>query len=533
MKKAILAAAVSLLLLLRCPPVAMADVTFPDPAPLEVGQTLNHLAASLEPGSSVFVAAGSLPPGVELTLDEQLDTTNVYLRGIPTSAGDFDAVLSVNDERSFLLSVDVRPETPKVIAGPNVSCYAGENVHVSVTASTSDGGTLSYQWYAGSSSAYSTRIDHATDAFYEPGTAYTGTTHYYCEVTNTNNGIQATAVSPVISVTVNERQATDLRVQTLPAKTAYSVGDTLDTSGLTLLLSYTDGSSETVSDGYQVSPILLGSPGTQSIELSYHGLSCRFDVSVSEAPEVIEGIGVLTLPYRTSYVVGETLDTRGLSVRAYLNRGTRDISEGLLCEPSYLGQEGSQTITVHYGEHSCTFTVTVESEERPDYLSLYQLPDKLSYQVGDSVDTRGLVLYLVSNHNNVTPITEGYSYTPSRLESAGQQTITVSYAGFTVNYTVKVSTAPASPSPSPSPTVPPAVPTPTASGAPAASPFPAVPTPAPQSERSIGDHRSFVGVIVAASAAALAAIGAYVFIMNRGGASLPEEKPEKFFRRKK
>ena len=71
MKRTILSAALILLLLLIVCPAAFADVTYPDPAPLEVGQTLNHLAASVEPGSSVAVSAGSLPPGVALSLDRK------------------------------------------------------------------------------------------------------------------------------------------------------------------------------------------------------------------------------------------------------------------------------------------------------------------------------------------------------------------------------------------------------------------------------------------------------------------------------
>ena len=108
MKRTILSAAVILLLLLIFCPAAFADVTYPDPAPLEVGQTLNHLAASVEPGSSVTVSAGALPPGVDLVLDEQDDAMYVYLRGVPTQPGYYDAILDVNAENSFMFS-DGRP----------------------------------------------------------------------------------------------------------------------------------------------------------------------------------------------------------------------------------------------------------------------------------------------------------------------------------------------------------------------------------------------------------------------------------------
>ena len=58
-----------------------------------------------------------------------------------------------------------------------------------------------------------------------------------------------------------------------------------------------------------------------------------------------------------------------------------------------------------------------------------------------------------------------------------------------------------------------------------------MPTPTPAPSHSIGSRRSFVGVVVAASGLALAVIGAYVFIMNRGGFDALEQKLEDLLRR--
>ena len=149
------------------------------------------------------------------------------------------------------------------------------------------------------------------DSFYQPGTDYLGTTYYYCVVTNTNNGISVSVASPIVSVTVDEVRVTGLSVQTLPAKTDYYVGERLNTEGLALLVSYSDGRTETVTSGYQLYPTLLDKAGVQTIELSYANQFCRFEVNVQEEPERIDGIGVLTLPHRSSYVVGETLDNFG------------------------------------------------------------------------------------------------------------------------------------------------------------------------------------------------------------------------------
>lgn len=529
MNKKILSAAVFLLLLLSIVPAAYADVTYPDPEPLEVGQTLNHLAASVEPGSSVSVSAGALPPGVDLYLDDKTDTTDVYLRGVPTVPGYYDAVVDVNSQSTFMCSVDVEPAQPRLIVGPGVNCFLNETVHVSVTASVSDGGQLSYQWYASDGSSQSSLIAGAVEPVYQPGTDYVGTTYYYCIVTNHNNGLEVSVVSPSILVTVSEVRVSSISLASLPYKTDYELGDALNTDGLQLLVTYSNGSTQYINSGYQIYPTLLDTSGTQTIEISYFNQSCSFQVNVREMRESVDSIAILTLPNRTAYTVGEVLDITGLSIRAYTGAGFRDVSEGFSCTPMLLGQEGNQLITVSYEDKICTFQVTVESEEVPSYLSLYRLPDQLNYTVGDTLNPSGLILYLISSKNNAMEVAEGYSLSPTRLDREGQQEITVTYGGMSCSFKVNVSAALVSPSPSPTalPTTVPTAAQPTA--APEATP--AVPTHTPVPSRTVGSGKSFVGVIAAASVIALAVLGAYVFIMNRGGFDVLEAKLEDLFRR--
>ncbi len=77
---------------------------------------------------------------------------------------------------------------------------------LSVEASTGDGGTLSYQWYKGSSMVGSgTPIEGATDATYYPDTSALGTLYYFVEVTNTYEpGNVASVKTDWASVTITE-----------------------------------------------------------------------------------------------------------------------------------------------------------------------------------------------------------------------------------------------------------------------------------------------------------------------------------------
>ena len=541
MKKAVLSAAI-LLLLLCFSPAALADVIYPNPAPMELGQALDHLAASVEPGSRISVVAGTLPPGVALETEEHEDAMYVYLRGVPTEAGDFDAMLSVDDQGTFLCSVSVRPAMPSVNVGPSVVCSPNELAQVSVSAWAGDEGQLSYQWYTSPGGTGSSPIAGANEPVYQPGTAYPGVTYYYCVVTNTVDGVSVSAVSPTVSVTVEERSVIGLSLQSMPYKTEYLLGEYLDTTGLTLALSYSNGDVETISGGFRVTPTRLDSTGLQTVEVEYQGWQCSFQVAVQEEPELVEGIGVLTLPYRTVYSVGELLDTSGLSIRAYTNKGWRDVSEGLQCSPQQLNAEGSQTITVSYAGRTCSFSVTVEAEEKPSYLALYRLPDKLNYTVGDVVDTTGMQLQLISNKNNAMWVNADYSVYPTRLDRAGQQDITVSYGGFSCRFTVNVAEKTAA-SPSPAPSQPPvqtAQPVPSAQPTPGALPvtpgptsIPVPPAPTARPVKTVGGGHGFLVVIVVASVLALSVLGLYVYIMNRGGFDALEDALRRMFRRRK
>ena len=70
-------------------------------------------------------------------------------------------------------------------------------------------------------------------------------------------------------------------VSAMPTKITYIVGDTLDTTGLSLTLQYSDGTTKSASSGFTVSPRSLGDIGMQQITVTYEGMSTSFNVQVS------------------------------------------------------------------------------------------------------------------------------------------------------------------------------------------------------------------------------------------------------------
>ncbi|MBQ2294815.1 MAG: hypothetical protein II258_05465, partial [Spirochaetales bacterium] len=81
----------------------------------------------------------------------------------------------------------------------------GEPEVLTITASVTDGGVLSYQWQKSDSAdgEYSV-IEGETNKDFTPDTSVAGTTYYKCVVTNTLNGKTASAESAIFTVTVIE-----------------------------------------------------------------------------------------------------------------------------------------------------------------------------------------------------------------------------------------------------------------------------------------------------------------------------------------
>ena len=344
--------------------------------------------------------------------------------------------------------------------------------------------------------------------------------------------IRYNGVDSLLTLTVVEGEApsptpVSVSVETLPLQLAYTAGDTLDPAGLSLAVLMSDGSTQVVSEGYTLYPTRLEQAGARIIEVNYEGLLCYFEVEVAPAPEEIEGIGVLRLPDKIVYDVGDELDPSGLVIRVYTNNGTRDQTTELLCEPTLLTVPGQQEITVFYEDKTCSFTVQVLEEEAPASIAVYRLPDRLDYTVGDTLDTSGLILVETSSRNNPNFVEDGFTCEPQVLENPGSQEIVVRRDGLQCSFHVNVRQAPAVLPPDSTPIVLPVQPT-----VPILQPDDdLLPQRGPGEELHSG--KTLVAVIAAAAFLALIILGIYVFVMNRGGREFFADSVREVFRRRK
>ena len=80
---------------------------------------------------------------------------------------------------------------------------------------------------------------------------------------------------------VDDKTVKSVSVLTPPTKTSYIYKEKLDTTGLKLFVTYSDGSTETVKSGYKVSHETMTKTGAQTITVTYEGCTAQFGVDVS------------------------------------------------------------------------------------------------------------------------------------------------------------------------------------------------------------------------------------------------------------
>ena len=243
------------------------------------------------------------------------------------------------------------------------------------------------------------------------------------------------------TVTVQAVAVTGVSVSSKPNKTSYYVGDTLNTAGLSLKVSYNNGSSKTITSGFTCTPTALKNPGTQTITVSYGGNTTSFTVTVQAV--AVTGVSVSSKPNKTSYYVGDTLNTAGLSLKVSYNNGSsKTITSGFTCTPTALKNTGTQTITVSYGGKTTSFSVTVGKASRAAPHSLQgKAPSAAGAADGKITGTtnamewaaKGSGNYKTCPNGELTGLTAGtylvrYAETSTHLKSSAVEVTVPAYA---------------------------------------------------------------------------------------------------------
>jgi beta-lactamase superfamily II metal-dependent hydrolase len=238
----------------------------------------------------------------------------------------------------------------------------------------------------------------------------------------------------------------NISVTTQPTKSSYTVNENLDTTGLVITADYSDSSSADVTSSCTLSPAngsTLSIVGSQTVSVSYtySGVTktTSFSVTVTSASVSLQSIAVTTQPTKTSYTVGDTLDTTGIVVTAsYDNGTTADVTSSCSFSPTTLSTAGTPDITVTYSGKTTTFSVTVAAAKTLLSITSSGNLTTTSYTAGQSFSPAGLTITANYSGNLTEDVTSQVTWSPSTL-SVGDASVTGSYTYGGVTKTIVVS----------------------------------------------------------------------------------------------
>ncbi len=169
-----------------------------------------------------------------------------------------------------------------------------------------------------------------------------------------------------------------------------------------------------------------------------------------EAPfDYVHSMSIFKWPNKLVYYLGDTVDLTGLKVMATvykLNKETnmyepKDIDVTDLCwvEPAVFTSDEAQSVKVFlkapcdqqgnlylFEDH---FRVKFEYANPNDILriEIFKKPEKLTYTVGENLDTTGMTVRLHKGDGSAEDITEGFKTDVTKFDEAGTKTVTVTY----------------------------------------------------------------------------------------------------------
>lgn len=224
---------------------------------------------------------------------------------------------------------------------------------------------------------------------------------------------------------------TSISVTTLPSKTTYYKNESFDSTGMVVTASCSDGTSKEITD-YTLSGFDSETAGVKTITVAVGTVTATFEVTVLD--ETLTGITISTPPTKTNYHINAEFDPSGIVAAINTSGGnTVDLDSSKL---EYSGFDSSSPkqceITVHYGNFTCTFEVTIMQPEKINGVSYFGA----SYFVGDTTDISVSYITVVYSDGS-EQVTSGFTIENKTLTEAGTVAINVNYFGITDD-TIKV-----------------------------------------------------------------------------------------------
>ena len=246
-----------------------------------------------------------------------------------------------------------------------------------------------------------------------------------------SNGIPFVALDAV--------ELSSISIATQPSKKTYYIGDSLDTSGLQLKLTYSDSSTKTVSSGYTTSGFSSATAGTKTVTVTYEGLTATFNVMVN-TPSISISPSNKTMTVGDTATLTATTTPSGQSITwTSSNTSVATVSNGVVIAKA----SGTATITAKFTYNGKTYSntcrVTVNNPiATVSSIAIQSKPTKTVYTVGEAFSTSGLSIKVNMSDGTSKTVTSGFTVSSPDMSTAGTKTVTVTYEGKTASFNITV-----------------------------------------------------------------------------------------------
>ena len=227
-----------------------------------------------------------------------------------------------------------------------------------------------------------------------------------------------------------------------PTKTNYKYGENLNLAGGTVKIHMEDGTIKTVPlTDKMVTGYDKTKPGQQMLKVTYTSEDNKkyegyFKVTVGE--DYIKDTKFVA-PTKKEYRIGDTIDLAGGSITEIYASGklgnkyelTNSMISGFNSTTP-----GTKQITVTFNNKKYNYSITVKDKTLG--ISIKTLPNKLEYKKGENIDLTGATLNVVKESGTTTIKITANMVSGYDKNKTGMQVITVTYEGFTAQFSVLV-----------------------------------------------------------------------------------------------
>ena len=397
------------------------------------GGLVNTVTASGAAGTSVAITSGMVSGYNKTTIGNQtLTVTYTTSNTIDNSSMDFTGTFGVNVQ-DYVVGINVTSPTKTVYQYGELLDLTGAS-GLETMASGADGNSVV--------------ITSGMVSGFNSNTLGNQTLTVTYTTTNTINGLSSD-FTDTFDVTVEDYVANI--VITEPTKSVYNHGETIDLAGGTIVETMASGAINNVTMTLGMitelndSPVVMN-PGSydgtnkldKTLKITHGGTTQNYPITIIND---VKSIAVTTLP-KTDYNVNDLLDvTSGeITITRAVGTSTETLTSGMITGFDTSVEATNMPLTVSYTENGITQTTNynINVVDSITGFTITTTP-KISYQYGESLEvTGGKITVTRGSGDTIIDLTSEMvsGYNPNTL---GNQTVTVTYGGFTQNYEVTVS----------------------------------------------------------------------------------------------